>query len=343
MGDVIHVLPALRALRTAFPEATLGWVVEDVHAQLLSGLPELDRLYVIPRAKSHGSWRQRRQLAREMRTRLREVHWDVAIDFQGLWKSLIVAWWSGADRILGYAPSPEKTHWFYTDKVVLPTMDRHAVDRHLDLLGALGCPVRYASHRGEFERDFSLPIQPAHRSKVEGLLKAMDLPPGQPRVLLNFSARKAANQWGPQRFAELADLLQTEGFTPVLTGGPDDRDGEKVILDLVGKPLASLVGKCGLLELAAAMQHFDVIVTGDTGPMHVAVSAGLPVVALFGPANPVRTGPYSPSAVVIQEPFECQPCYTRGCKFKQQPPPCMAEITTEQVLIEVKRACWGVQ
>ncbi len=339
MGDVLHVLPALRALRTSFPEATLGWVVEDAHAQLLSGLPELDRLYVVARARSHGGWRERRALAKEMRSRLREVRWDVAIDFQGLWKSLMVARWSGAERILGYAPSPEHTHWFYTDKVHLPTLDRHAVDRHLDLLGTLGCAVRYASHRGEFRRDFSLPIQPSQRAKAEEILTGLDLPAGRPRVLLNFSARKPANQWGVERFAELANLLIGEGYAPVLTGGSDDREGEKAILEAVGRPLPSLVGKCNLLELAAVMTHFDVLVTGDTGPMHVAVSAGLPIVALFGPANPVRTGPYSPSAVVLQEPFHCQPCYARECKFKQLPPPCMIEITADQVLLEVLKAC----
>jgi heptosyltransferase I len=339
MGDVIHVLPALRALRTSFPDATLGWVVEDAHAQLLSGLSEIDRLYVISRSRSHGSWREQRVLAREMRSRLREIEWDVAIDFQGLWKSLRVARWSGAKRILGYAPSSEKTHWLYTDRVRLATMDRHAVDRHLDLLGVLGCSVRYASHRGEFERDFSLPVQPSHRVKAEEVLFSLSLPPGQPRVLLNFSARKPANQWGHERFAELANRLIEEGFAPVLTGGPDDREGERAILELVGKPLPSLVGKCGLLELAAVMTHFDVLVTGDTGPMHVAVCASLPVIALFGPANPVRTGPYSPTAVVLQEPYQCQPCYLRDCKFKQQPPPCLLEITAEQVLQEVRMIC----
>lgn len=339
MGDVIHVLPALRALRTSFPKATLGWVVEDTHAQLLSGLPEIDRLYVVSRSRSHGSLKGQWHLAREMRSRMRQVPWDVAIDFQGLWKSLRVARWSGAKKILGYTPSPEKTHWFYTDTIRLQTMNRHAVDRHLDLLGLLGCSVRYASHRGEFERDFSLPIQPAHRMKADELLSGLKLLPGQPRVLLNFSARKPANQWGYTRFAELADRLLQEGFSPVLTGGPEDHEGEKAILDLLGKPLPSLVGKCGLLDLAAVMTQFDVLVTGDTGPMHVAVSAKLPVVAIFGPANPARTGPYSPTAVVLQEPFHCQPCYLRECKFKQHPAPCMLEITAEQVLMEVKRMC----
>ena len=339
MGDVIHVLPALRALRISFPKATIGWVVEDAHAQLLSGLPEIDRLYVISKRRSHGSWKEQWNLAREMRSRLREVHWDVAIDFQGLWKSLRVARWSGAKRLLGYAPNPEKTHWFYTDKVPLPTMNRHAVDRHLDLIGLLGCSVRYASYRGEFERDFTLPIQPSHRMKADEILSGLKLPADQPRVLLNFSARKPANQWGPGRFAELADRLLQEGLSPVLTGGPDDHDGEKVILDLLGKPLPSLVGKCGLLDLAAVMARFDVLVTGDTGPMHVAVCAGLPVVAVFGAANPVRTGPYSPTAVVLQEPYQCQPCYRRECKFKQHPAPCMVDITAEQVLQEVNRFC----
>ena len=108
MGDVIHTLPALRALRRSFPDSTIGWVVEDNHAEVLSGLPEIDRLYILPRKRLKSGWRSRFRLAGEMKTRMREVRWDVAIDFQGLWKSLMVARWSGARRRLGYAPSHEK-------------------------------------------------------------------------------------------------------------------------------------------------------------------------------------------------------------------------------------------
>ncbi len=130
LGDILHVLPSLRALRQSFPGARLGWVVEDSFKDLLSGLPELDHLYILSRERSRGSWKEQLQLGREMKSRLQQVPWDVAIDFQGLWKSLRVCRWARAKRVLGYSPSPERTHFLYTDPVPLPSMDRHAVDRH---------------------------------------------------------------------------------------------------------------------------------------------------------------------------------------------------------------------
>jgi len=336
MGDVIHTLPAFRALRDSFPEATLGWAVEDSHSELLSGLPGLDHLYIVSRKRMKNGWKSRLDLAREMRGLMREADWDLAIDFQGLWKSLWVARWSGAKRIAGYAPSPEKTHWFYSDRVRLPSMDRHAVDRNLDLIASLGASVRHAETRSDFERDFSLPITPSHRMKASSLLAELQVENGAKRILLNFSARKPANRWGAEGFANLACALRERGYSPILTGAPGEEGEAEAVQPSLDNPIPSLVGKCSLLELAAVMEKAVALITGDTGPMHVAVSVGLPVVALFGPANPVRTGPYSPSAVVLQKPRECQPCYGRHCKFGQEPPPCMLDISVEEVVERVE-------
>ena len=341
MGDVIHTLPALRALRVTYPDSRIGWVVEDTHAAILHGLPELDHLFILPRKRMKAGLRSWTRLGREMKTRMREVKWDVAIDFQGLWKSLAVIRWAGAKRSLGYAPNPEWTHWFYTDRVHLPTMNRHAVDRNLDLVASIGASVRHAESRGEFRRDFRYPISALDRQAASSLIGSLDLPSGVPRVLLNFSARKPANRWGIERFAALADALESKGIVPILTGGPGDLEEETAIQSRCSHPVNSLVGKCSLNQLAATMTHFDAMVTGDTGPMHIAVAMDLPVVALFGPANPVRTGPYSPEAVILQKPYECQPCYRRHCKLKQEPPPCLTDIEVEEVVAEVQRVLEG--
>ncbi|MCA9417151.1 MAG: glycosyltransferase family 9 protein, partial [Candidatus Omnitrophica bacterium] len=255
MGDVIHTLPALRALRQSFPDATIGWVVEDAHSTVLRGIPEIDRLYILNRSRLKGGWNEKRLLAKEMKSRLREVEWDVAIDFQGLWKSYLVARWSKATRILGYAPSPEKTHWLYTDPVRLPTMDRHAVDRNLDLIQTLGASVRHAETRTDFRRDFSLPVSPGDETAAEQVLTSLGVPPGNPKILLNFAARKEANKWGTRRYASLAKALLEEGMTPILTGGPSDVEEAKEIQNLIGEPVPSIVGKCNLMQLAAIMER----------------------------------------------------------------------------------------
>jgi lipopolysaccharide heptosyltransferase I len=338
MGDVIHTLPAMRALRATYPGATLGWAVEDAHSGILRGLSEIDRLFILPRKQLKGGVRSFLRTRSEMRSRLREVDWDLAIDFQGLWKSLAVARWSGAKRVAGYAPSVEKTHWLYTDRIDLPTLDRHAVDRNLDLVSALGASVRHAETRSDFSRDFSLPLQPSDRAAADQALADLNLPAESPKVLLNFSARKPANRWGTSAFAQLADRLIAEGMTPILTGGPDDLTEAEEIQSLAEHPIPSLVARCNLMQISALMKKVDVLVTGDTGPMHIAVAMNLPVIALFGPANPVRTGPYSPDAVVLQKPRECQPCYARHCKFGEEPPLCLVEIGVEEVVNRVRES-----
>ncbi len=332
MGDVIHTLPALHAIRQSFPEATIGWVVEDAHSAVLKGIPEIDRLYILDRSRLKGGWSSRKRLAKEMKSQLRDLDWDIAIDFQGLWKSLLVARWSKARRIVGYAPSSEKTHWFYSDPVRLPTMERHAVDRNLDLVETIGAKIRRAESRTEFERDFPLPLGSGDYTAANDLLASLEIPDGVPKILLNFSARKEANKWGTKQYARLAHALKEEGMSPILTGGPADVEEEKEIQTLSGEPIPSVVGKCNLMQLAAFMNRMDVFVTGDTGPMHIAAAMKLPIVALFGPANPVRTGPYAPDSVVLQKPRDCQPCYARHCKFGEEPPPCLLDITVEEVV-----------
>ncbi|MCA9412171.1 MAG: glycosyltransferase family 9 protein, partial [Candidatus Omnitrophica bacterium] len=129
-----------------------------------------------------------------------------------------------------------------------------------------------------------------------------------------------------------------EGMTPILTGGPSDIEEEQEIQNLIGAPVPSIVGKCKLMQLAAIMERADLLVTGDTGPMHIAAAMELPIVALFGPANPVRTGPYAPDSIVFQKPRDCQPCYARHCKFGEEPPPCLLDITVEEVVGEIQKA-----
>lgn len=330
LGDVLHTLPAGQLLRAALPDAHLGWVVERSHADLLERQPWLDERLVWER----GSRGAGIQLVRQ----LRAARWDVAIDFQGLLRSALIARLSGARQVFGHAPTKEHAHWLYHRRIPLATMDRHAVDRSLDLatavverLGArsLGLPPS----RPRF------PLFPADadREAVDCWLAERGYRQGDRLVLLNPHCRKAANRWPTERFTALAaKLLTVPGVRVAVVGSGVAR----AVCDAIAAPLADRIwradGVFGLLAASELIRRADAFVTGDTGPMHIAAAVGAPIVALFGPANPLRTGPYTDQAQVIYKRLECSPCYARDrCPLGHATPACLAEIGAHEVYAAV--------
>lgn len=322
LGDIIHTLPAAQLLRAAFPRAWLGWAVEKAHAAALHGQPWLDETIVWDR-------RQSRQFLPFLKN-LRRTRWDVAIDFQGLFRSGLATRASGAKRRVGYVPVKEMAHWFYTDRVERKTLDRHAVDRYLDLAAYVaGEPLAQPGPA-------SFPLYPTIEDvrAVDVWLAEQGFRPDRERlVVLNPHCRKEANRWPAERFAELARrLLERPGLRVALTGGA----AAKELCDRIAAPLGGAVwradGKLSILGSAELYRRASLFVTGDTGPMHVAAAVGAPIVAIFGPANPVRTGPYTPRAIVLDKRLACAPCFARRCPLKYDPPLCLDRIGVDEAL-----------
>jgi len=274
--------------------------------------------------------------------RLRAGGWDAAIDFQGLLRSGLFTWVSGARRRIGYTPSKEGAHLFYTERLPLDMSQYHAVERHLQLARLLdaelpGVPierpyVQGAAYRGD-DRTARPAIFPLHPSEqdhaaVEAWLARQKFEPARQRlVVLNPDCRKAANRWPTERFAEVARrLLQQKQLRVVLCGGPASRALCDEIDRLAGGGLWRADGQFGLLASTALIARAAVMITGDTGPMHLAVAMGTLVVALFGPANPRLTGPYASDAIIINQNLPCAPCYGRSCHLGFDRPPCMEGI-----------------
>ena len=337
MGDVIHTLPAAQALRAAHPKARLGWAVERAHAELLTRQSWLDEVVVWDR----GTWPAALDFAR----RLRQGRWEVAIDFQGLLRSGLIAWLSGARRRVGYAPSAEQAHWFYNERVALETMERHAVERSAQLAEHLGAhcidvPLARPYLQGAIVplvpadgQLFPLPSNESEQVEVDRWLARRGFDPTQDRlVVLNPHCRKDANRWPAAQYAKLAGrLLEVPGTRVVLSGGKVASQ----LCDEIASPHGGAVwrsdGQFGLLGSAELFRRAAVVVTGDTGPMHIAVATGTPVVALFGPANALRTGPYATDAIVLNRHLDCAPCFARKCPLKYNPPRCMELITVNEV------------
>ena len=362
LGDVIHTLPSAQALRRRFPDAHLAWAVERAHAGVLRGQAIVDELIEWDR----GTWRSFAAFVR----RLRASRWDLAVDFQGLFRSGFVARASGARRRLGYAATRERAHWFYNELVPPPAAPLHAVEKSLQLIEPLGAslpglpPKRaYLNSTnnpisGRLGQNVAMPqfiaqssgaslaaptpgthvaplfplvIGDGERTAVEAWLGAHRFDARRHRlVVLNPHCRKPANIWPAARFTQLAERLLAHGdVRVVLTGGPIARE----LCDEIAAPLVERVwradGAFSLLGSAELIRRASLFVTGDTGPMHIAAAVETPIVALFGPADPLKTGPYAADAVVLTKRLPCAPCFAKQCPLGHRPAKCMTDIEVD--------------
>jgi len=346
LGDVLHTLPAARHLRQCYPHAKLAWAVEEAYADVLRGQPWLDDL-VLWRRWTFGTYL-------DFLWRLRRTKWDVAVDFQGIFRSAaLVVRCSGARRRVGYAPSPELAHWCYNETVPMPARDCHAVERYLKLAEAvsgraaeppLDRPYLSPPH-SPAPLPSTVPPQPliasprfplypklADHQAVDGWLRERRFaPPAERLVLLCPDARRMANRWPEAHFAQLATkLLAIDGVRVALLGGPAATDICNRIAAATTGGLWRADGRFRLPGSAVLLSRAAAVVTGDTGAMHLAVAVGAPVVALIGPTNPRLTGPYAVDAVVLTRALTCSPCKTSGrCPLGHAVPPCMAELSVE--------------
>ena len=370
IGDVIHTLPSLAALRRCYPDADITWVVEEAAADLLAGHPDLNRVIVSGRKRWINQLRRGEIAAplREMRSFLRVLRrrpYDLVIDFHGLLKSAAIVLMSGGKRKLGYDSLQELSGLFYNEKIS-EEMRKHAVDRYLDLVrhvagksGAACLAAKpefgiaigeeeerrvaalLAEHAALFpagrERYSSLrpaphPFPAGDQPGVEATAGGEDKHEEMPRfVAVNPVAFWETKLWQEEKFAGLCDRIREElGIGIVLTGG-ESAPLERICRKMRTKAV-NLGGRTTLRELACLYREAALVVTTDSGPMHLAAAVGTPVVALFGPTDPARTGPYGPGHRVIRRALSCSPCFRKRCET----PRCMTDISVEEVFRAVK-------
>ena len=284
LGDIVHTVPLAAALRRRLPGSAIDWVVEERYAGLLDMVPGLDRRIVL-RTRSRptlSAWW-------ELRRTLRAVSYDVALDVQGLGKSALVARLSGARRVVGFsAPFLRErwARWLHTETAD-PGRGRHVVDRNLGILGALGVDDR------EWSFPFRLPAPPAVGERRGGY------------VVLNPNAAWATKRWPPERYGAVAGHVgRAHGLSCVVIWGPDDRARAGAVVAASGGA-AALAPPTDLAELASLLQAAALLVSGDTGPLHLAAALGTPVVGLYGPSDPARNGPWSPADEVVSAFPDC--------------------------------------
>ena len=335
IGDVIHTLPALNAIRSAYPSAHITWLVEEAAAPLIIGHSALDRV-IVSRRKSwirdlrKGQWKSVVREAAGLVQALRDTAYDLVFDFQALLKSGVLVGLSRGRRKIGFdrgMEHQEHSYLFLNERVTPVDMNCHAILRSLMMLDAAGIHCRDITYR--------LPIHADDRKAVTRLLELEGINNARPLICINPVAKWTTKLWPNARFAELADRLSERyRISPVFTGAPEDKETVQDILSRMTTSAVDLTGKTSLKTLAALYETADVLISTDTGPMHLGAAVNTPVVALFGPTAPWRTGPMGAQHQVIRAGLPCSPCFKRQCPTCD----CMNRIRVDLVLEGVGRA-----
>jgi len=333
IGDVIHTLPALHALRSHFPDAHITWVIEEAAADIIIDHPELDRVLVSKRKRwvhtlQHGPDRLR--AFKELRafiSELRDTHYDLLIDFQGLLKSGILVALSRAKRKVGFGRGMEHaecSYIFLNERVPAVDMNIHALKRGLMLLESIGIKTD--------EVVYNLQPSDKHYLQVKTLLRTLGIKEPSRVIPINPVATWPTKLWNNGGFAQVADWLVNQGYHVVFTGGKGDKQIIDAIISLMKNPAASLAGETSLKTLAALYKRAPLVISTDTGPMHLAAAMGTPVVAVFGATAPWRTGPYGDRHRVVRLDLPCSPCLKRECDA----PVCMRDLASDRVINAAK-------
>jgi heptosyltransferase I len=323
LGDIMHTIPAVAALRRGFPDARLDWVVEQRWSALIRMVTSVDETISLQRSMS-GHLACVRQL--------RRAHYDCAVDFQGLYKSALLGWLSGAPRRIGrdrHAAREPGAAWFYTDGI--DPEGRHVAQMSLSLAIAAGAqpPAQLDGMQ------FPLQVQEAAKRELAEKL-SLEGVDNDNYVVLSPGGGWLSKCWPPERYGTLCDQLwQRQKIRCVINAGP----GEEELALEVGRtsdearPLAFAPP---LLELAALLAGAQLVVAADTGPLHLAAALGARVVALFGPTDEARNGPLPRGRVVRAKSAQSadlkRGAYTRGNVYSPE----MMSLSVEQVLAAVE-------
>jgi heptosyltransferase-1 len=316
LGDVVHASPILAALRARWPAAHLSWVVNHPFREVLEGHPALDELIVHDRSKERGGALGISGTSRLFR-KLARGRFDLTIDLQGLLRSALMTAATAAHVRVGMADAREGARWFYTDRVDASRLRLHAVERVRRVAAAFGATVP--------EPQFSLASAGEHARWASELLGPLP----RPRIVLNLGAQWLTKRWPPEHFAEIARRASARfGAGLIAVGSASDRSlVEALVRHAAPLPILDLCGRTSLHQLAALCVASDLLISNDTGPLHLAAAAGARVVGIYTCTDPLLTGPFGPLATTVQTTIWCKCSLIKTCSRMD----CMRELTPDRV------------
>jgi heptosyltransferase I len=317
LGDIVHAIPAAAAIRRAYPDATLDWVVDVRHAEVLELVPSINRRIDVA-TTNLGSLSS---VVKE----LRRTKYDAAIDLQGLLKSAVLARLSGAPRVIGFPAEllrERAARFFYTETE--GEAAPHVIDKNLSILKSIGIRVP----------DVEFPLEDRRSEVVVEARARLSLAPGQRFALINPGAAWPNKRWPPVYFAEVSrELAKRHALRSLVLWGP----GEEQIAHAVAEAsdnTAVVSPPTRIADLVSLAKAAALIVSGDTGPMHIAAACGTPVIGIFGPTDPQRNGPWAEDDLAASRYRACACHYQRQCRISGW---CMLDISPRELMQLVDR------
>jgi len=319
MGDILHSMPAVTALRLAHPAWFIGWAIEPQWRGLFCasecaprtpGMPLVDQIHTVPAKQwaraplSQSTWRAMGAVRRE----LRAMRYDVAVDLQGAVRSAWFARWAGTGRVLGEAqPRESAAKWLFSERI--ETLGVHVIEQSLEVVNAI-------AHEELPMTMPLLPCDPAAEERAERMKR--------PFVLMSPGAGWGAKRWPPERYGAVARELAKAGYAVVINSGPAEELLAQEIVTKSGGAAQALTHS--MADLIALTRRASLAIAGDTGPLHLANALGVPVVGIFGPTDPARNGPFHGRSRVLRHP-ESRRDHTR----RSEPEAGLLTITPEAV------------
>ena len=312
LGDILHVIPAFSALRAKFPDSKIHWLAAKKSEFLVRSIRGIDAIHVLDtdslaRAPfSRSAWSRVWNVIRQ----LREQHFDIAIDFQGLLKTAFIGLLSGTKTRIGFAKEivrERPSHWFYHRTLGKPAKPVHIVEQNR-MLAALAGAVPVAAH-------MELSVSEDDSRFIDSLLSDAQI---ENFVVLNPGGGWRTKCWPPDRYGTLARRIRRElGVSVIVTTGPGEEPLYRRIVESCGEPVP-LHFPVTFLQLVPLYKRASLFIGGDTGPFHLACALGTPVVGVFGPTSPVRNGPWRNDDEVLQHVMPCSDCYGRTCPTQNE-------------------------
>ncbi len=331
LGDVMHALPAVRTLRANHPGASITWLVEEQYQDLLYNNPDVDAVIVTCTRRWRKNWNlETWREIRETVRKLRQSRFDVALDLQGLLKTGVIAWLSGAPRRIGFHRKNcrEAVNALFTNKRA-PFIEKgsHVVNLYLHLIKLLGGDQ-------EITQPHALKVPEEKAAAVNAFFREQAELTARPIAAINAGAGFPTKLWKLDRFARLADRISQElGFSILLTWGPGEKEMAEQIAGEMQTP-AWIAPPTTIQESIALFRHTALLISCDSGPLHLAAAMGIPTVSLFGPTDPARNGPYGDNHQVVCKELPCSFCWKKQCPLGTHE--CMETVNVDEVFAAVK-------
>lgn len=304
LGDVIQSLPVAAALKKYWPGVRIEWLINNNYRALLELCPDIDKTISFHRHR----WGRITNFGRTLKefgsllAEIRQEKFDLVLDLQGLFRSGLVTGLSGAKRKVGFRNARELAWIFYSSRVELAIDKQNALRRYLDIIASLGVSVTKP------KCGLNIPQQLKEWANKQW-------PVTETRIVICPGSRWQTKRWPAAKFVQLINELNA---SILLIGEDSERDVARQIVTGSKKSIINFVAKTDLQELTALLASSHLLVTNDSGPMHLAAALETPVVALFGPTDPVLTGPWGGQSMIIQAKIPCVPCLSRDCLYPKQ-------------------------